>query len=168
VHLSDIAWNEPGEQAVRNFSKGDEATTGVLSIDPDRERISLGIKQLEDDPFNDYVAVNDRGTIVNGTVRAVDAKEAIITLAEEVEGILRASEISVDRVEDARNVMHEGDEVECKIVSVDRKNRVIGLSIKAKDIADEREAVREHKEREQEAAAPTTIGDLIRQEMDKG
>ena len=168
VHLSDIAWNEPGEQAVRNFSKGDEVTTVVLSIDSDRERISLGIKQLEDDPFNDYVAVNDRGTIVTGTVRAVDAKEVIITLAEEVEGILRASDIAVDRVEDARNVMHEGDEVEAKIVSVDRKNRVIGLSIKAKDMADEREAVREHKEREQEASAPTTIGDLIRQEMDKG
>ena len=167
VHLSDIAWNEPGEQAVRNFSKGDEVTTVVLSIDSDRERISLGIKQLEDDPFNDYVAVNDRGTIVTGTVRAVDAKEVIITLAEEVEGILRASDIAVDRVEDARNVMHEGDEVEAKIVSVDRKNRVIGLSIKAKDMADEREAVREHKEREQEASAPTTIGDLIRQEMDK-
>ncbi len=168
VHLSDIAWNEPGEQAVRNFSKGDEVTTVVLSIDPDRERISLGIKQLEEDPFNDYVAVNDRGTIVTGTVRAVDAKEVIITLAAEVEGILRASDIAVDRVEDARNVMHEGDEVEAKIVSVDRKNRVIGLSIKAKDMADEREAVREHKEREQEASAPTTIGDLIRQEMDKG
>ena len=168
VHLSDIAWNEPGEQAVRNFSKGDEVTTVVLSIDPDRERISLGIKQLKEDPFNDYVAVNDRGTIVTGTVRAVDAKEVIITLAAEVEGILRASDIAVDRVEDARNVMHEGDEVEAKIVSVDRKNRVIGLSIKAKDMADEREAVREHKEREQEASAPTTIGDLIRQEMDKG
>ena len=168
VHLSDIAWNEPGEQAVRNFSKGDEVTTVVLSIDPDRERISLGIKQLEEDPFNVYVAVNDRGTIVTGTVRAVDAKEVIITLAAEVEGILRASDIAVDRVEDARNVMHEGDEVEAKIVSVDRKNRVIGLSIKAKDMADEREAVREHKEREQEASAPTTIGDLIRQEMDKG
>lgn len=168
VHLSDIAWNEPGEQAVRNFSKGDEVTTVVLSIDPDRERISLGIKQLEEDPFNDYVAMNDRGTIVTGTVRAVDAKEVIITLAAEVEGILRASDIAVDRVEDARNVMHEGDEVEAKIVSVDRKNRVIGLSIKAKDMADEREAVREHKEREQEASAPTTIGDLIRQEMDKG
>jgi small subunit ribosomal protein S1 len=167
VHLSDISWNEPGEAAVRNFSKGDEVTTVVLSIDPDRERISLGIKQLEDDPFNDYVAVNDRNTIVTGTITAVDAKEAIIRLADEVEGVLRASEISVDRVEDARNVLKEGEEVEAKIVSVDRKNRVIGLSIKAKDVADEREAVREHREREQEAAAPTTIGDLIRQEMDQ-
>ena len=167
VHLSDISWNEAGEAAVRNFSKGDEVTTVVLSIDPDRERISLGIKQLEDDPFNDYVAVNDRGTIITGTITALDAKEAIIRLADEVEGILRASEISVDRVEDARNVLKEGEEVEAKIISVDRKNRVIGLSIKAKDIADEREAVREHREREQEAAAPTTIGDLIRQEMDQ-
>ncbi|MEE4301449.1 MAG: 30S ribosomal protein S1, partial [Pseudomonadales bacterium] len=144
VHLSDISWNEPGEQAVRNFSKGDEVTTVVLSIDPERERISLGIKQLEDDPFNDYVAVNDRGTIVTGTITALDAKEAVIQLADEVEGVLRASEISVDR-----------------------KNRVIGVSIKAKDMADEREAVREHREREQESAAPTTIGDLIRKEMDQ-
>jgi small subunit ribosomal protein S1 len=167
VHLSDISWNEAGEAAVRNYQKGEEVTTVVLSIDPDRERISLGIKQLEDDPFNDYVAVNDRGTIVTGTVVAVDAKEARVQLAEEVEGVLRASEISVDRVEDARNVLKEGEEVEARIVSVDRKNRVIGLSIKAKDIAFEREAVREHREKEQDASAPTTIGDLIRKEMDQ-
>ena len=167
VHLSDISWNEAGEAAVRNFSKGDEVTTVVLSIDPDRERISLGIKQLEDDPWNDYVAVNDRNSIVTGTVVSVDAREAVLQLAEEVEGVLRASEISIDRVEDARNAISEGQEIEVKIVSVDRKNRVIGLSIKAKDMADEREAVREHREREQEGAAPTTIGDLIRKEMDQ-
>ncbi|MEE4383294.1 MAG: 30S ribosomal protein S1 [Pseudomonadales bacterium] len=167
VHLSDISWNEPGESAVRRYQKGQEVTTTVLSIDPERERISLGIKQLEDDPFNDYVAVNDRGTIVTGIITAVEPKEAHVRLADEVEGVLRASEISVDRVEDARNVLKEGEEIEVKIVSVDRKNRVIGLSVKAKDIADEREAVREHREREQESAAPTTIGDLIRKEMDQ-
>lgn len=167
VHLSDISWNEAGEAAVRNYQKGEEVTTVVLSIDPDRERISLGIKQLEDDPFNDYVAVNDRNSIVNGVVTAVDAKEVHVKLAEEVEAVLRASEISVDRVEDARNVISEGQELEVKIISVDRKNRVIGVSIKAKDVADEREAVREHREKEQEASAPTTIGDLIRKEMDQ-
>ncbi len=168
VHLSDISWNETGENAVRNYQKGQEVSTVVLSIDPERERISLGIKQLEDDPFSDYTAVNDRNSIVTGTIVEVDAKEARVRLADEVEGILKASEISQDRVEDARNVLKEGEEVEVKIVSVDRKNRVIGLSIKAKDMADERQAVRDHREREQAApAGPTTIGDLIRQEMDQ-
>mgnify|MGYP005847349695 CR=1 FL=1 len=167
VHLSDISWNETGEAAVRNFQKGEEVTTVVLSIDPDRERISLGIKQLEEDPFNDYVAVNDRNSIVKGVVTAVEAKEAHVKLAEDVEAVLRASEISVDRVEDARSVINVGDELEVKIVSVDRKNRVIGVSIKAKDFEDEREAVREHREKEPESAGPTTIGDLIRKEMDQ-
>ncbi|HSG90586.1 MAG TPA: 30S ribosomal protein S1 [Pseudomonadales bacterium] len=167
VHLSDISWNEAGEAAVRNYQKGEEVTTVVLSIDPDRERISLGIKQLEEDPFNDYVAVNDRNAIVKGVVTAVEAKEAIVKLADEVEAVLRASEISVDRVEDARSVLSEGQEVEVKIISIDRKNRVIGVSIKAKDFADEKEAVREHREKEVESAGPTTIGDLIRKEMDQ-
>jgi small subunit ribosomal protein S1 len=167
VHLSDISWNDTGEQAVRDYQKGQEVTTVVLAIDPERERISLGIKQLEDDPFNDYVAVNDRGAIVTGTVVEVTEKDAIIKLAEEVEGVLRASELSQERVEDARTVLKAGDEVEVKITAVDRKNRTLNLSVKAKDIEDEREAMREHKEREQESSAATTIGDLIREKMDQ-
>ena len=165
VHLSDISWNEAGEEAVRRFKKGDEIETVILSIDPERERISLGIKQLEQDPFTSYVTDNDKGSIVTGTVKEVDAKAAIITLATEIEGVLKASEISRDKVEDARNALKVGDSVEVKIISVDRKNRVIGLSIKAKDIADEKEAVRAHREQESEQAAPTTIGDLIKAQM---
>ncbi|MFT7219214.1 MAG: small subunit ribosomal protein S1 [Candidatus Azotimanducaceae bacterium] len=164
VHLSDISWNEPGEQAVRRFTKGDEIETVILSIDAERERISLGLKQLEEDPFSDYVAVNERGAIVMGKVKEVDAKQAVLEMAEEVDGILKASEISVDRVEDARNAVSVGDDIEVKIVSVDRKNRILGVSIKAKDMADEADAVREHKEQQPEVA-PTTIGDLIKQQM---
>jgi small subunit ribosomal protein S1 len=167
VHLSDISWNEPGEQAVRRFTKGDEIETVILSIDAERERISLGLKQLEDDPFSNYVAVNERGAIVNGTVAEVDAKGAVITLAEDVEGVLKASEISMDRVEDARNALSQGSEVEVKIISVDRKNRVIGLSVKAKEMAEEETAIKEHREKVAEAASPTTIGDLIKAQMDQ-
>ena len=168
VHLSDISWNEPGETAVRRYSKGEEIETLVLSIDPERERISLGVKQLDQDPFSDYTAVNDRGSIVTGVIAEVEPKEAVITLAEDVTGILKASEISIDRVEDARNVLNVGDEIEVKVVSVDRKNRVIGLSVKAKDIEDERSAVVEHRKQETERAGPTTIGDLIKAQMDQG
>ncbi len=167
VHLSDISWNEPGESAVRRYSKGEELETVILSVDPERERISLGIKQLDQDPFSDYTAVNDRGTIVKGVVKEVEPKEAVIELVEDVLGTLKASEISQDRVEDARNVLKPGDEVEVKIISIDRKNRNIGLSIKAKDIEDERAAVREHRTRETERPA-TTLGDLIKQQMDQG
>jgi small subunit ribosomal protein S1 len=165
VHLSDISWNEAGEEAVRNYKKGDMIETVILSIDPERERISLGIKQLENDPFSNYVAEFDKGAIVTGTVKEVDAKAAVITLADDVEGTLKASEISRERIEDARNALKEGEQVECKIVNVDRKNRAIGLSIKAKDIAEEKEAIKQH---QQESAAPaTTIGDLLKAEMDK-
>jgi len=167
VHLSDISWNEPGEQAVRRFTKGDEIETVILSIDAERERISLGLKQLEEDSFSSYVAVNERGAIVNGKVKEVDAKQATLELAEEVEGILKASEISMDHVEDARNAISVGDDIEVKIISVDRKNRMLGVSIKAKDIADEKTAVKEHREKEAEVN-PTTIGDLIKQQMDNG
>jgi small subunit ribosomal protein S1 len=166
VHLSDISWNETGEEAVRSYNKGDEIETVILSIDPERERISLGIKQLEDDPFNNYVAQNDRGAVVTGKVTSVDAKGAVIELAEEVEGYLKASEISRDKVEDVRNVFKEGDTVEAKIVSVDRKNRGLSLSIKAKDYDDEKEAVRSLKEQETEATSPGTIGDLIKAQME--
>ena len=166
VHLSDISWNEVGEEAVRRFKKGDELETVILSVDPERERISLGIKQLEDDPFSNFVALNEKGTIVTGIVKEVDAKGAVITLAEEIEGTLKASEISRDRVEDARNVLKEGDEVEAKIISVDRKTRVISLSIKAKDVEDEKEAMQDLRKQEMLAAGPTTIGDLIKQQME--
>ncbi|MFA7555924.1 MAG: 30S ribosomal protein S1 [Spongiibacteraceae bacterium] len=166
VHLSDISWNETGEEAVRNFKKGDEIETVILSVDPERERISLGIKQLEDDPFNNYATANDKNSIVKGIVKEVEAKAAIITLADDIEGTLKASEISRDKVEDARNVLKEGEEVEVKIISIDRKNRTIALSIKAKDMADEKEAVKSHKQSEIESTAPSTIGDLIKAQMD--
>ncbi len=165
VHLSDISWNETGEEAVRKFKKGDVIETVILSIDAERERISLGVKQMETDPFTSYVTTNDKGSIVMGTIKEVDAKAAIIVLAPEIEGTLKASEISRDKVEDARNALKVGDSIEVKIISVDRKNRVIGLSVKAKDIEDEKEAVRVHREQEVEQASPTTIGDLIKQQM---
>jgi len=166
VHLSDISWNETGEEAVRRFKKGDELETVILSVDPERERISLGIKQLEDDPFSNFVAVNDKGAIVKGIVKEVDAKGAIVTLADDIEATLKASEISRDRVEDARNVLKEGEEIEAKIISVDRKSRVISLSIKSKDDAEEREAIQSLKNAP-EAAADTTMAALLREAMAK-
>lgn len=165
IHLSDISWNETGEEAVRNFKKGDELDTVILAIDPERERISLGVKQLHNDPFSNYVATNDKGSIVKGIVISVDAKAATIKLADDVEATLKASEISREKVEDARNAIKEGDEVEAKIISVDRKNRSIGLSIKSKDVEDEKEVVRDHGKKESEQSAPTTIGDLIKAQM---
>ena len=166
VHLSDISWNEAGEEAVRRFKKGDEIETVILSVDPERERISLGVKQLEDDPFSNFVSLNEKGSIITGSVKEVDAKGAIITLADDIEGTLKASEISRDRVEDARNVLNVGDEVEAKIIGVDRKSRVISLSIKAKDVEDEKEAMQDLRKQEMLAAGPTTIGDLIKQQME--
>ncbi|KQW39481.1 30S ribosomal protein S1 [Pseudomonas sp. Lb2C1-1] len=168
VHLSDISWNEVGEEAVRRFKKGDELDTVILSVDPERERISLGIKQLESDPFSEYVQENDKGAIVKGIVKEVDAKGAIITLADDIEATLKASEISRDRVEDARNVLKEGEEVEAKIISVDRKSRVIQLSIKSKDDAEEKEAIQSLREKPAtDAPGPTTLGDLLRAQMEK-
>lgn len=167
VHLSDISWTEAGEDAVRAYNKGDEIETVILAIDSERERISLGVKQLEEDPFSDFVADNDKGKIVKGTVKSIDAKAAVIDLGDDIEGTLKASEISRDKVEDVRNVLKEGEEVEVKVISVDRKNRVIGLSIKAKDQDDEQEAMRAHRDAEPApAAAATTIGDLIKAKMD--
>lgn len=167
VHLSDISWNETGEEAVRNYNKGDEIETVILSIDPERERISLGVKQLEDDPFNNYVAANDRGSIVTGVIKDVDAKGALIELAEEVEGYLKVSELSRDRIEDARSMLKEGESIEIKIISVDRKNRGLALSIKAKDYDDEQDAVKSLRDQETEAASPGTIGDLIKAQMEE-
>ncbi len=167
VHLSDISWNEAGEEAVRKYKKGDELETVILAIDPERERISLGIKQLDQDPFSEYVATNDKGTIVTGTVKEVDAKGATIVLADDVEATLKASEISRDKVEDARNVLKEGETVEAKIINVDRKNRVINLSVKSKDVDEEKAAIKEHSNKQSDAPAsgPATIGDLIKAQM---
>jgi small subunit ribosomal protein S1 len=167
VHLSDISWNEPGETAVRRYSKGEQIETIILSVDPERERISLGIKQMEKDPFSDYAAEHDRGDIVQGKVLEVQPKEAVIELVEDVTGILKASEISIDRVEDARNVLKEGEELEVKIVNLDRKNRTIGLSIKAKDMEEERQAVKDHQKQESDRGGPATLGDLIKAQMNK-
>ncbi|TMU24141.1 30S ribosomal protein S1 [Halomonas sp. ATBC28] len=166
VHLSDISWTDTGEEAVRSFKKGDEAEAVILSIDPERERISLGIKQMDSDPVAEYLSVNDKGSIVTGRVIEVDAKEAQVELATDVIAVLKASEISADRVEDARNVLNEGDSVEARIVSVDRKSRQINLSVKAKDQDDTRQNLKKMREQESETAGgPTTIGDLIKQQM---
>ena len=168
VHLSDISWDEPGEDAVRNYKKGDEIKTIILSIDPERERISLGVKQLDGDPFMDYVSEFEKGSIVTGTISTLEAKSATVILQEGIEGTLRASEISRDKIEDVRNVLKEGEEIEVKIVSVDRKNRAISLSVKAIEIDDEKEAIQDHKKQDASDVTPGTIGDLIKAEMDKG
>ncbi|MAY02740.1 MAG: 30S ribosomal protein S1 [Gammaproteobacteria bacterium] len=167
VHLSDISWDEPGEQAVRQYTKGDKLDTVILSIDPDRERISLGIKQLSDDPFAKFSAVNEKGSLVTGKVTSVDTREVIINLEEGVDGILKASDISRDRVEDARSVLNEGDEVEAMIVGVDRKNRMLTLSIKAKEIEEEKDSIAEHNKQSSTSASPATVGDLIKAQMEK-
>ncbi len=164
IHLSDISWDDEGEEAVRKFKKGDVVETVVLSVDPERERISLGIKQLAQDPFSSFVAANEKGSIVKGTVAEVDAKGAVVTLGDGVEGYLRASELSRDRVEDARSVLKEGDEIEAKFLGVDRKNRTITLSIKAKDADEEAAAIKGYA-REAASSAPT-LGDLLKEQMD--
>ena len=166
MHLSDISWNQSGEEAIRNYHKGEEIETVILAIDPERERISLGIKQLADDPFSNYVARNDKGSIVKGVVREVDAKGAVIDLGGDIEAQLKASEIARDRVEDARNALKVGDQVEAQVINVDRKNRVINLSIKAREASEERASVKAHKRQEADAMPSTTIGDLIRAQMD--
>lgn len=167
VHLSDISWNETGEDVVRNYKKGDELETVILAIDSERERISLGIKQLADDPFSNFIAENEKGGLIKGVVKEVDVKFATITLGEDIEGMLKASEVSQDKVEDVRSVLKVGDEIEARVVGTDRKNRVINLSIKAKDMAAEKAAVQDHKQQESDnAATPTTIGDLIKAQME--
>ncbi len=164
VHLSDLSWTETGEEAVRKYKKGDEVEAVVLAIDVDKERISLGIKQLEGDPFNNYIAMNDKGALVKGTVKSLDAKGAVVALGDEVEGYLRASEVSRDRVEDIRNHLKEGDEVEAVIVAVDRKNRNINLSIKAKDAKEETEALRSVASSNVNAGT-TSLGDLLKAKL---
>lgn len=164
VHLSDLSWNEPGEEAVRKYKKGDEVEAVVLGIDVDKERISLGIKQLSGDPFNNFISANDKGSIVTGTIKSVDAKGAVVQLGDDVEGYLRASEISADRVEDARNVLKEGDSVTAAIVNVDRKSRNINLSIKAKDSAEQQEAMQKF-QADTGAAGTTNLGALLKAKL---
>jgi small subunit ribosomal protein S1 len=167
VHLSDLSWNEPGESAVRNYKKGQEVDAIVLAVDVERERISLGIKQLDTDPFTTFTTLNDRGAIVNGKVKTVDPRGAEVQLSEDVTGYLRASEISRDRVEDARNVLKEGDDLSVMIVNIDRKTRNIQLSIKAKDQADQQEAMqRLSQSNERENAGTTSLGALLRAKLD--
>jgi small subunit ribosomal protein S1 len=168
VHLSDISWNEAGEEAVRNYKKGDQVDAVILSVDPERERISLGIKQLVNDPFNNFVEQNDKGALVKGTVKSVEPKSVVVTLADEVEATMKVSEISRDKVEDATKVLNVGDAVEARVIAVDRKNRTIAVSIKAVEGYDEKEMLKAQKEKAAaEAPAPTTIGDLIKAQMEK-
>ena len=166
VHLSDISWDEDGETAVRRYSKGEELETIILAIDSERERISLGVKQLEKDPFSDFISEHDRGSIVQGTVSEVEEKQAVLTLAEGVEGVLKASEISIDSVNDARQSLSIGDELEVKILGLDPKNRTITLSAKSREIDDEQEAHREYQVQGEPRAGATTLGDLIKAQMD--
>jgi small subunit ribosomal protein S1 len=166
VHLSDISWDQPGEEAVRNYQKGQQIEAMVLSIDPERERISLGIKQLAKDPFSSYIADNPKGTIVKGVVKDVDARGAVIDLGNGVEGQLRASELGRDRVEDARTVLKVGDEVEAKFTGVDKKSRTISLSIKAKEAHEEAEAVQSY--RSEQAPSGTSLGDLLKEQIGSG
>ncbi len=165
IHLSDISWNTTGEDAIRNFKKGDEIEAVILAIDPERERISLGLKQMDKDPYSNFVAEYSKGSIVNGTVKEVDAKAAIIDLGDGIEGILRASELTRDRVEDARTVLSVGDKVEAKFMGVDRKNRSIMLSIKAKDTEDEAKAIEDYS-RSAETDGTATLGDILKEQMD--
>ena len=166
VHLSDLSWTETGEEAVRNFKKGDELDAVVLGIDTEKERISLGVKQLEGDPFNNFVATYDKGAVVPGTIKSVEPKGAVVTLSLDVEGYLRASEISNGRVEDAGTVLKAGDNIEAMIINVDRKARSIQLSIKARDNAETADSM----QRLSEASASsgtTNLGALLKAKLDQ-
>ncbi|HMH18597.1 MAG TPA: 30S ribosomal protein S1 [Burkholderiales bacterium] len=166
VHLSDLSWTLPGEEAVRNFKKAEEVEAQVLSIDVERERISLGIKQLEGDPFNNFVASHEKGKLIAGTVKTVDAKGAVISLGGDLEGYLRASEISRDRVEDARTHLKEGDSVNAMVINVDRKNRTINLSVKQKDLAEENEAMAKLQSDSAASTGSTNLGALLKAKLD--
>ncbi|MCU7938582.1 MAG: 30S ribosomal protein S1 [gamma proteobacterium symbiont of Bathyaustriella thionipta] len=164
IHLSDISWNSAGEEEITNFKKGDELEAVVLAVDPERERISLGVKQLDQDPFSTYVAANPKGTVVNGTVKEVDARGAVIELIEGVEAYIRVSELSRERVEDASTILKVGDALEAKFIGVDRKSRVINLSVKAKDVAEEAEVMQEYTDG---GSATTSLGDLLKDQLSK-
>jgi len=168
VHLSDITWEEGGEDAVHNFKKGDEIETVILAVDPERERISLGVKQLDQDPVSSYLAEHPKGAIVTGTILEVDARGATIELAEGVEGSLRASEISSERVEDARTLLKAGDQIEARVTGLDRKSRVVALSIKAKEAHEEAEAVQSYRSDSESSSSGTTLGDLLKGKMGTG
>jgi len=167
VHLSDLSWSEAGEEAVKRFKKGDEVEAVVLAIDVERERISLGIKQLEGDPFTNFIASNEKNSVIQGVVKSVDAKGAIVAISADVEGYLRASEFARDRIDDLRNHLKEGDTVQAMITNVDRKNRSINLSVKAKDIAEESDAMKQlRSEQAASAAGSTNLGALLRAKLD--
>jgi small subunit ribosomal protein S1 len=167
VHLSDLSWSMTGEEAVRGYKKGDEIEAVVLSIDVERERISLGVKQIEGDPFTSFVSTHDRNSVVSGTVRSIDAKGAVIALAGDIEGYLRASEVARDRVEDIRAHLKEGDVVSAMIINIDRKNRTINLSIKAKDMAEESQALQKMSEQSPSNAGTTNLGALLKAKFDR-
>ena len=166
VHLSDITWQEAGEEAVRNFRKGEEIEAIVLAVDPERERISLGIKQMDQDPFATFMAEHPRGSLVKGTVKEVDVRGAVIELTEGVEGYLRAADIKDERVEDATRELSVGDEIEAKFVSLDRKNRTLSLSVRAKDDAELAEALKEYKQTSA-SSGTTSLGDLLKEQLDQ-
>ncbi|MBI3052748.1 MAG: 30S ribosomal protein S1 [Betaproteobacteria bacterium] len=166
VHLSDLSWNATGEEAVRKYKKGDETEAVVLSIDVERERISLGVKQLDGDPFTSYISAHDKNSIVKGTVKSIDPKGAVIALEGDVEGYLRASEVARDRVEDIRTHLKEGDAVTAMIINIDRKNRAINLSIKAKDLADESAAMQKIAADKPASAGTTSLGALLKAKLD--
>src|ERR1700719_2183205 len=168
VHLSDISWDHPGEEAVRNYQKAQQVEAMVLSIDPERERISLGIKQLAKDPFSAYIAENPKGTIVKGVVKEVDARGAVIDLGNGIDGQLRAAELGRERIEDARAVLKPGEEVEAKFTGVDRKSRTISLSIKAKEIHEEAEAVQSYRSDSGASSGGTSLGDLLKEHIGSG
>jgi small subunit ribosomal protein S1 len=165
VHLSDLSWDLPGEEAVRNYTKGEELETVVLNIEPERERISLGVKQLDKDPLSLFLSEHPKGSIVKGIVQEVDAKMAMIELQDGIMGQLRASEISRDRVEDARTVLKVGDEVEARFTGVDRKNRVLSLSIKAKEAEEEQQAMQSYRSESSQTSSTATLGDLLKEQM---
>ena len=166
VHLSDLSWAKPGEEIVREFKKGQEVDTVVLSIDVERERISLGIKQLEGDPFNSFIQTHEKNSIVEGTVKSVDAKGAIVQLEGDIEGYLRASEVARDRVEDIRTRLKEGDKLTAMVINIDRKNRAINLSLKAKDLAEEAEAMKKLADEKQASSGTTSLGALLKAKLD--
>ncbi len=165
IHLSDLSWNQTGEEAIRNFKKGDEVSAVVLAIDVEKERISLGVKQMDSDPFNAYTAINDKGAIVTGTVKSIDDKGAVIALDDEVEGYLRASDISKEKVTDVAAVLKEGQEIEARIINVDRKNRTIGLSIKAKDQPEAADTAQKF-DADSGNAGTTSLGALLKAKLD--
>ncbi len=165
VHLSDLSWSTPGEEAIRNFKKGDEVEAVVLAIDTEKERISLGIKQLDGDPYTNFIATHEKNAIVRGTVKSVDARGAVVTLDGDMEGYLRASEVSRDRIDDLTKVYKEGDAIEAMIINIDRKTRSINLSIKAKDQAEQHEAMQKFSAESSVSSGTTNLGALLKAKL---